>query len=313
MQVHTRIGAAILILSAVLFGGLYYAVTLLKPMTAEEITGWRIVITVPCLTLFLIFSGGWRPAMRQIRRVAKHPLLILGLVATSGILGLQFWVFMWAPLHGRALEVSLGYFLLPLVMVLVGRLVYRERVQPLQWAAAAVAAIGVTHQVLVVGGFGWETLLVALGYPVYFSIRRRLRFDDLFGLWSDMFLLLPIAVVFVVNGTLTFAVLEQRPTLWWMLLLFGFTAGLAIVLYIHASNLLTFSLFGLLSYFEPVLMLAAALLLGERLTPGEWLTYGPIWLAVGILIVQGVVSVRSGQRRKRSDAMTALLATASSQ
>ena len=301
------------VVSAVLFGALVYGVTLLEPMTAEEIGGWRIVITVPCLTLFLVFSGGWRLARREIGRVAKHPLLIVGLIATSGLIGVQFWLFMWAPMHGRALEVSLGYFLFPLIMVLVGRLVYRERVLPLQWLAAAVAAAGVIHEIVAVGGLGWETLVVAIGYPVYFVIRRWLRFDNLFGLWSDMFILLPVAIVFIATGTLSFAALGENPTLWWMLPVVGVLGALALLLYIHASKLLSFSLFGLLSYVEPLLVLVAALLLGERLLPGEWFTYVPIWLAVAILIVQGVVSVRSGHRRKRSDAMTAPLATASSQ
>ncbi len=116
------------------------------------------------------------------------------------MLGVQLWVFLWAPLHGRLLEVSLGYFLLPLTMVLVGRFYYRERIDGLQWLAVICAAVGVAHEVWVTGAFSWPTLLVALGYPPYFVLRRKINADSLAAFALEMTLLLPVAVVQIVTG-----------------------------------------------------------------------------------------------------------------
>ncbi|AIY41126.1 Protein rarD [Collimonas arenae] len=79
------------------------------------------------------------------------------------------------PLHGRALEVSPGYFLLPLTMVLVGRFYYQERLDIVQWLAVACALMGVLHELWMTGSFAWSTLVVALGYPPYFILRRKIN------------------------------------------------------------------------------------------------------------------------------------------
>jgi chloramphenicol-sensitive protein RarD len=91
---------------------------------------------------------------------------------SSALLGVQLWLFMWAPLNGRSLDVSLGYFLLPLTMVLTGRLAYGE--QPVVPAEnrGVFACLGVLNELYQVGGFSWATLVVVIGYPVYFVVRK---------------------------------------------------------------------------------------------------------------------------------------------
>ena len=138
-----------------------------------------------------------------------------------------------------------------------------------------------------VGSFSWTTLLVAIGYPTYFVLRRRLAADNLGGLWLDMTLLLPVALWFVQSGEQGFGVVGQHPWLYLLIPLLGLISASALVSYIIASRLLAFSLFGLLSYVEPVLLLGVALLLGESIGAGEWLTYIPIWLAVLVLVFEG--------------------------
>ncbi|MBP5144092.1 EamA family transporter RarD, partial [Pseudomonas chlororaphis] len=213
--------------------------------------------------------------------------LLLALPLSAALLGVQLWLFMWAPLNGYSLDVSLGYFLLPLTMVLTGRIVYGEQLSRLQTIAAGLATLGVLNELYQVGSFSWATLLVAIGYPVYFVLRKRLAADNLGGLWLDMALLLPIALWFVQSGEQGFAVVDQHPWLYLLIPLLGLISASALVAYIIASRLLPFSLFGLLSYVEPVLLLGVALLLGESIKAGEWLTYLPIWLAVLVLVYEG--------------------------
>eukprot|EP01133_Synstelium_polycarpum_P012740 gene12740-14950_t len=266
---------------------MYYFTSLLTPLSGLEIFGWRMLLTVPCMTVFMIVSGEWRRVWELVRLVAAKPALIGGVVVSSALLGVQLWLFMWAPLNGRSLDVSLGYFLLPLTMVLTGRLVYGEQLSRLQKIAVFFAGAGVLNELYQVGGFSWATLVVIIGYPVYFVLRKRLKTDHLGGLWLDMALMLPVALWFVQSGEQGFAVLDAHKGLYALIPMLGLISASALVCYVVASRLLAFSLFGLLSYVEPVLLLGVALLLGESIKEGEWLTYLPIWLAVMVLVFEG--------------------------
>ncbi|MGL5998210.1 MAG: EamA family transporter RarD [Pseudomonas proteolytica] len=280
-------GVVLSVAASVLFAVMYYFTSLLTPLSGLEIFGWRMLLTVPCMTVFMVVSGEWRHVWELLRLLADKPRLMGGIVLSSVLLGVQLWLFMWAPLNGRSLDVSLGYFLLPLTMVLTGRLVYGEKLSRLQLIAVVLAAIGVLNELYQVGGFSWATLLVIIGYPIYFVLRKRLATDHLGGLWLDMALMLPVALWFVQSGEQGFAVLDAHKGLYGLIPMLGLISASALVCYIIASRLLAFSLFGLLSYVEPVLLLGVALLLGESIGPGEWLTYIPIWLAVMVLVFEG--------------------------
>ncbi len=280
-------GIALSVSASVLFAVMYYYTSLLTPLSGVEIFGWRMLLTVPCMTVFMVASGEWKRVLEIVRRAIANPKLMGALIASSALLGVQLWLFMWAPLNGYSLDVSLGYFLLPLTMVLTGRLAYGERLSYLQKVAVVFACLGVINEVYRVGGFSWATLLVCIGYPAYFILRKRLAADNLGGLWLDMALTLPVAFWFIQSGAQGFAVFDQHPWLSLLIPLLGVISASALVVYIIASRLLPFSLFGLLSYVEPVLLLGVALLLGESIKSGEWLTYIPIWMAVLVLMFEG--------------------------
>lgn len=275
------------VMASCLFAVMYFYTSLLTPLDGEEIFGWRTLLTLPCLTLFMLVSKDWKRVGELLARVKRTPLLLLGMLGTSWLMGVQLWLFLWAPLHGRSLEVSMGYFLLPLAMVLTGRLVYGERLSRLQKVAVACAALGVGHELYQNGSFAWETLLVTIGYPIYFVLRKRCRTDHLGGLWCDMCLLLPWALYFVIQGPLSPADLQAHPGLYALIPILGAISASALIAYVLASRLLPFSLFGLLSYVEPVLLVGVALLLGETIGPDQWLTYLPIWAAVLVLVIEG--------------------------
>lgn len=289
-------GLAASIAASVLFGAMYYMAPFLAPLDGEQIFGWRVLATLPFTTTLLLALGQWPRVRLLALRVRRQPLLAVGLVASAALLGVQLWLFLWAPLHGRALPVSLGYFLLPLVMVLAGRLLFAERLSALQWCAAALAAAGVAHEVLRSGGMAWETWLVALGYTLYFVMRRRLRSDHLGGHWLDMTLLLPAALWFVLRAPASTAVVAQHAHLWGMVPVLGLISAVALALYMAAARLLPLALFGLLSYVEPVLLALVALALGEAIAPQQWPTYGPILAAVALLVFDGALQLRRARR-----------------
>lgn len=296
MTTGTR-GVLVSIASSIGFAAIYFATPLLAPLPAESVWAIRVLLALPFVTAVLLATRSTALITEIGTRIARRPALAAGVVLSATLLSVQLWLFGWAPLNGRGLQVALGYFLLPLVLVLIGRFLYRDRMTWWQWAAAGAAAAGVGYELVRVGGVGWETLLVVFGYPGYFVLRRRLRISHLGGMWWEMAVAFPAAAVLLSVEAVTGSAFARNPALWWSTIAFGLFAALALLLYLIALRLLPLSLFGLLSYVEPALLVVASLLIGERIGAAEWPAYLAIWTAVTILFAGGAVEALHSRRR----------------
>jgi chloramphenicol-sensitive protein RarD len=286
-------GVLVSVVASFLFAALFFLPPLLEPFEANEIFAWRVIATVPVLAALVGVFGWWRDVRDIAVRLARRPALILVVVLDGLLLSVQLWLFGWAPQTGHGLELALGYLLMPLAMVVVGVVLHRERLAPLRIAAVAAAAVGVTAAIVVAGGLSWATIAVAVGYPVYFAIRRRAALDSIGAFCFELLVLVPVAVLLALQPS-SLDVLAAHPQLGWGILLLGVIGGVALVLYLVASRLLSFGVFGLLSYLEPVLLvLVAVLLLGESLTLTDVFVYGPIVLA---LVLLGLETARRPSR-----------------
>lgn len=293
-------GVALSVLASVTFGVLYVFTPFLQPLDSEQTFAWRMLSTLPFLTLFMWWVGDLAYVGDIFKRLIKNPLLIVWLIVSSVLCTTQLWLFLWGPINGRGLQVSLGYFLLPLVMVLVGCVLYKEKLSRFQMVAIALAVLGVGHEIWRIGSIAWETVYVALAYPLYFFLRRIFKTDHLGGFWWDILMILPVAFYLAFMHSNTLSIMTQMPNLIFAILGLGFLSALGLGSYILASRYLPFVIFGLLSYLEPILLAFASIVLGERVEPNEWLTYIPIWLAVGVLMLEGYLHLRK-QKQARED------------
>ena len=291
------------VLASCIFGGIYYLVPLLQPLTGEQIFGWRMLMTIPFTTAWLVYSGQGEVLRSMWQRVQAHWPFALMLVLSSALAGVQLWLFMWAPLHGHALPVSLGYFLLPLALVLAGRLVFGERLSRWQMAAAALSGTGLAWELWRAGGMAWSTWVVLLGYPAYFVLRRLLRTNTLAGHWLDVMLMLPVCAWLAMTGTAAalpgWDVIRTSEGLHVLLPLLGLSSAVALALYMTASRLLPLGLFGLLSYVEPMLLVAAALLMGEHIQSAQVPMYILIAAGVALLALEGALQTWRSHAQRR--------------
>ncbi|MBO9538009.1 EamA family transporter RarD [Herbaspirillum sp.] len=289
---ETARGIGLSVLASALFAVLSGYTRLLAPLDGLDIFAWRIVWT----TVAVLAVIAWRRHGAQLRaacgEIAGDPVKSLSLLAMAAMLGVQQWLFLWAPVNGRALEVSLGYFLLPLAMVLVGRFHYGERLDMLQRMAVLCALAGVAHELWMTRAFSWPTLLVALGYPPYFILRRRIKLDSLLLFTIELLLLLPAAALaLALNGSAGLAVRE--PAMYLLLPGLGIISMVALTGYLRAGKLLPMGLFGILGYVEPVLLVLVAMaVLGESLGAAQLGTYVPIWMSVGLTAVHSIRLMR---------------------
>jgi chloramphenicol-sensitive protein RarD len=291
-------GIALSVAASTLFALMSAYTKWLAPLDGLDIFAWRVVWTLPGAVALVVLRKRWPQLCALCSRLARSPTLLAAFTLISALLGLQLWIFLWAPLHGRALEVSLGYFLLPLAMVLLGRFYYREPLDAFQWAGVVAACVGVAHELFVTRAFAWPTLVVMLGYPPYFVLRRKLNVDPLVSFAMEILLMTPLAIAMLFARD-SFAVVADKPQLWLLLLPgLGALSTIALASYLRASRYLPLALFGILGYVEPVLLVGVAVvLLGEPFSSREWGTYGPIWLAV---VLTGAHSARLLMRQRSS-------------
>lgn len=279
MQLSGR-GVALSLLASVLFAMVPGYVRLLEPLDGLQVFAHRVLWSIPAVLLLITLLGQWPNLIAACQRIRREPMLMVFLPLAALLMGTQWFLFLWAPLQGRMLEISMGYFLTPLAMVLVGRIFYGERLRSLQRLAVFCALLGVAHELWRTGAFSWLVMLVTFGYPPYYMLRRRIGLDALTGLTFEMLLMAPVAIWLVVQygSTQLFA---QTPQLLWLLPGLAVLTSAAFASLIASSRLLPLGLFGILSYVEPVLLFLVALVfLGEHFDSAQWLTYLPIWIAV---------------------------------
>lgn len=269
----------------------------LEPLDGLQVFAQRVLWSIPAVLLLVTLMRQWGVFGLVLARLWREPVLLAALVLAALLMGVQWWLFVWSPLNGQMLELSLGYFLLPLTMVLVGRVFYGEHLRILQRLAVVCALIGVAHELWMTRAFSWVTLIPALGYPPYFMLRRWMKLDALSGFVLEMLLLAPLAI-WLVQSHGPADVFVHTPSLWWLLPGLGLLSALAFGAMMAASRLLPMGLFGILGYVEPgLLFVIAVVFFGEAFTAQQLWTYGPIWLAVLLSIWDSARLLRKQARR----------------
>lgn len=284
------------LLASLLFGGLYLLATFLRPLEGEDVFGFRMLVTLPFLLLAVIALGKWSEFIAFLQRIWREPKLIFALLISASLVGVQMWLFLWAPNANRAIDVSIGYLLMPITMVAVGKFVYNEYLSLTKWLAILFAVIGVASNILLTGKLSWASLLVCTGYPAYFMVRKKFGISHIHSFVVEVAMLTPIALYFISQVDLP-SVQTVNPNIYFYLFLLGLMSGVALISYTIASTLVPFNMLGLLGYVEPCFMLLISFLIGERLDPNSYLLMFCLMIAVSLLILDGVLQLRKKRRR----------------
>lgn len=296
----TMQGTLAAVSSNFLFSILFLFGLILAPLSGTQVAAWRMVMMLISLIVLVSLLKQWSHVWDYLKTL-KTPQDWLLFIAPTPILGGQIWLFMWGPVNGLGLDVTLGYFLYPLVMIIIGRFFYHEAMSKLQWLATGFAALGILFDVLQHGSISWATLFVCLGYPPYYLMRRKLGVPPITGLLSDLTLLLPV-VIFVLVQSDGVALLAGTTKLWYLLPLLGIISTGAMALTMTASRQLPVSLFGTLSYLEPIFLFIFSLtiLSASAEEGGSPFMYAMLFVALILMIMDGTKSYLA---RKRSDSL----------
>lgn len=291
VQQNPRFGLVCAILAQVLWGCFPMYVYVLRTVEPIDFVAHRAI-----WSFFLLANLVW------ISRWVRHPVLpstdevstslrdgkTIRLHALAALLIVINWLtFVWAVMNDHAIDASLGYYICPLVVVLLGVLLIRERLNNLKWIAVCLAAVGVVYTALSEGGLLWVPLAIAFSFGFYGLLKKKARLSSLAGLTLETgFLLLPALAYLVWRLVTTSGGLESP---WWVyVLLFG--SGLATIaplaFYAAAVKHLPLSTVGFLQYIGPTIQFFTGIFVfGETLDYTRLIGFGFVWLGVLLFLI----------------------------
>lgn len=295
---QSRSGILYAIAAYGLWGILPLYFLLLLPSGAFEVVAFRILMSLVFCALLLTATRAWRRFGELLRD--RRTVLFMALAAVAIYVNWQVYIF--AALNGHVLEGSLGYFINPIVTVLLGVLVLREKVRPAQWVALAIAFVAIL--VIVVGyrSVPWIALVLAFSFGAYGLIKRVAgpKVDAVGGLTLETAWLTPIAIVQLVlvatiGGGVEFG---QHGALHAVaLLLAGVATTVPLLLFASGARRIPLVALGMTQFLAPVLQfLLGWLVLNEAMPPERWIGFALVWVALVVLMADMIIAARPPRR-----------------
>jgi len=266
----------------------------LKPMNsvpALQIMSHRLL----WCCLFVLAWLGLRGQLGQVRAALADGPTRLRLFITALLISINWIVYVWGVNAGHVLETSLGYFINPLVNVLLGVLILKERLNRPQWLAVAFAFAGVVWLTLQTGKLPWIALSLAISFGLYGLIRKMVKVDAIAGLGAETLLIAPFAAVYLgwleVRGGGAFG----NTTLLIDVMLFagGLVTAIPLALFSYGARLIPYSTIGLIQYIGPTMQLLLGIFLyHEPFTATRAIGFALIWMALVIYGGDGILRAR---------------------
>jgi chloramphenicol-sensitive protein RarD len=259
----------------------------IKEVPASEILAHRMAWSLVFLMLVLLVRRQWK----WLPQVLRQPKVVASFVASAFLLSANWFVYIWAVNNGHVVDASLGYFINPLVNVLLGMLVLKEKLRRGQWLAIGVAATGVAWLTWQAGQVPYIALVLALSFGAYGLLRKTAALAALEGLSFETLILFPLAVAYlgwlVFHGQSVFLNTDSDSTRW-LLAAAGPTTAIPLLLFAAGARRIPMSVLGMLQYMSPSLqMLLGVWVFHEAFSYARLLGFLFIWGALAIYMAEG--------------------------
>jgi chloramphenicol-sensitive protein RarD len=271
----------------------------LHGVAALEILSHRIIWSFVFLA-GLILLNHQAPTLKQVLLSKKKLALLL---ATSLLVATNWLVFIWAVNADHMLDASLGYYINPLINVLLGMLFLGETLRKLQWFAVALAAIGVIIQIIVFGSIPIVAMVLAISFGFYGLLRKKVQVGSQIGLFIETLILTPLAAIylFLIADSSTSHFIANDASLNVLLLSAGIVTTLPLLCFASAAARLKLSTLGFFQYIGPsIMLLLAVIFYDEHFSLDKAITFGFIWIALLLFSIDGL------KHRKRHPAIASI-------
>ncbi|MFC5552178.1 EamA family transporter RarD [Massilia aerilata] len=279
-----------------LFPLYFHAIGEVPPM---QILAHRMLWSLLFLLIVLAVRRQW-----AWLAIVRRPRVFGSFVASAVLLSVNWLIYIWAVNNNHVIEASLGYFINPLVNISLGYLLLKERLRPAQWAAIAVAALGVAWLTWQAGTVPWIALALAVSFGGYGLLRKTAALGALEGLSFETMVLFPVAAAYVVWLTMhgQNAFINTGSTSTQLLLMAaGPITAIPLLLFASGARQIPLSVLGLLQYLSPTLQfLLGVWLFHEPFTPDRLVGFALIWAALALFAFEGLLRRPSSATAKQA-------------
>ncbi|MGV3579249.1 EamA family transporter RarD [Brevundimonas sp.] len=234
---------------------------------------------------------------KQVRAVFAQPKTLAWLALATVLIAFNWGIYVWATTHHATLEASLGYYINPLLNMVVGLWLFRERIDRWGWVAIGLAGVGVLFQALALGRPPWISIALALSFGAYGVIKKRIPVDAQAGLFIECLLLLPFGLTFVI--WLQVHGLGHGFASWegfgWALLNGPMTV-FPLALFAWAARRMPLSTMGFVQFLAPTIQFMIGVATGEAFTPLRGVSFAFIWLGAGVFALAAIFRARAAKR-----------------
>ncbi|USH02385.1 EamA family transporter RarD [Grimontia kaedaensis] len=274
---------------------LYFkALTDVPPM---EVLVHRVIWSFFFLALILHASGG----LARVKLLLKDKKRLGVLTITAIVIAANWLIFIWAVKNDLMLDASLGYYINPLINVVLGMVFLGERFRKLQWVAVILAFLGVAIQVITFGSLPWVALVLACSFGCYGLLRKKINVDAATGLFIETLVLMPMSLIYIlfIASSSTSDMMQNSWGLNLLLIAAGVVTTLPLLCFNGAATKLRLSTLGFFQYIGPTIMFMLAVgLYNEPFTADKATTFAFIWTALAIFTFDAVRK-RNKQRASR--------------
>lgn len=284
---QTRQGVLFALAAYLIWGVAPAYFKLIEYVPANEILTHRIIWSFFFMLILLTLGRKWS----LVRTACKNKKHILLLAVSAVLIGSNWLTFIWAVNNHHMLEASMGYFINPLVNVLLGVMFLKERFRRMQWAAVILAFSGVAIQLWQFGSIPYISLTLALTFGLYALVRKKIGVDSQSGMLIETLWLLPIAAIylFFIADTPTSHLSQNTLSLNLLLMAAGVVTTIPLLFFTAAATKLRLSTLGFFQYIGPTLMfLMAITFYGETIGEDKLYTFAFVWAALAIFILDAL-------------------------
>lgn len=264
---------------------------LLKDVTALELIGHRIIWSFVMLGAVITFTAHWR----RLREAGLNWRVIRIYSLAAVLIGANWLIYVWAVNAGFIVETSLGYFINPLLSVLLGVIIFREKLRPMQWIPVGLAALGVGYLTLVYGRPPWIALSLAFSFGFYGLVKKLAPLGSLYGLTLETgILFLPaLGYLFFLEAQGSAAFLRTGLTADLLMIGSGLVTTVPLLLFASAAQRIPLSMIGIMQYIAPTLQfLIGVLVYKEPFSQAQFIGFAIVWVALVIFGLDGYAANR---------------------
>ncbi|WP_164667508.1 EamA family transporter RarD [Virgibacillus doumboii] len=286
MNQSSKQGIIYTALAYILWGFLPIYWKLVSQFPAGEILAHRILWSFVFMIAIVVVLRKWHPFIKECKVILKDKKKLTGISLASVIISINWLTYIWAVNNDHVIQASLGYYINPLVSILLGMIVLKETLTRRQLLSFILAAVGVINLTFSFGVFPWVSLLLAFSFGLYGLLKKTVDISAMFGLTIETMIITPIALIYLlfIQGS-SFAVNTMFSGIGLLLFGAGIATAVPLLLFASGAKQIPLTMVGFLQYFAPTIMLILGVFVyDETFSQAHLISFGLIWIALIIFM-----------------------------